>query len=109
MTLKERIRARVFNLLGLVQQNRETDEDRLMFINDSEQVKRMKLKEYNVWYDGDGVLSRNSIFRQTIKEKKCTNNYHRKRSRYLNFIQTLFLQALIHPLSPPKFRRLQLI
>jgi hypothetical protein len=30
------------------------DDDRTTFINDNEKLGRMKLKEYDVWYDGDG-------------------------------------------------------
>lgn len=82
MTLKERIRARVFNLLGLVQQNRETDEDRLMFINDSEQVKRMKLKEYNVWYDGDGDEILNFYTKSNVLDFNYEPFYMRNKKNY---------------------------
>ena len=54
MTILERMRARVRGIAGSVLKTKRPDDDRTTFINDNEKLGRMKLKEYNVWYDGDG-------------------------------------------------------
>ena len=54
MTILERIRARVRGIAGSVLKTKRPDDDRTTFINDNEKLGRMKLKEYDVWYDGDG-------------------------------------------------------
>ena len=70
MTLREHIRRRVLKMLGLVKYDTAPDSDRLTFINDSESVTKMKLREYNVWYDGDGdEIRRWRMFQQNMN---CT-------------------------------------
>lgn len=54
MTILERMRARIRGVAGSVLKTKRPDDDRTTFINDNEKLGRMKLKEYNVWYDGDG-------------------------------------------------------
>ena len=54
MTILERMRARIRGVAGSVLKTKRPDDDRTTFINDNEKVGRRKLKEYNVWYDGDG-------------------------------------------------------
>ena len=54
MTILERMRARVRGIAGSVLKTKRPDDDRTTFINDNEKLGRMKLKEYDVWYDGDG-------------------------------------------------------
>ena len=54
MTILERMRARVRGIVGSVLKTKRPDDDRTTFINDNEKLGRMKLKEYDVWYDGDG-------------------------------------------------------
>lgn len=54
MTILERMRARVRGVAGSVLKTKRPDDDRTTFINDNEKLGRMKLKEYDVWYDGDG-------------------------------------------------------
>ena len=54
MTILERMRARIRGVAGSVLKTKRPDDDRTTFINDNEKLGRMKLEEYNVWYDGDG-------------------------------------------------------
>lgn len=54
MTILERMRARIRSVAGSVLKTKRPDDDRTTFINDNEKLGRMKLKEYDVWYDGDG-------------------------------------------------------
>lgn len=54
MTILERMRARIRGVAGSVLKTKRPDDDRTTFINDNEKLGRMKLKEYDVWYDGDG-------------------------------------------------------
>lgn len=82
MTLKEYIRKRVLGLLGLARYDNATDEDRLTFINDSEQVKRMKLREYNVWYDGDGDELLNFYTRANVIDYNYEPFYMRNKKNY---------------------------
>ena len=54
MTILERMRGRIRGVAGSVLKTKRPDDDRTTFINDNEKLGRMKLKEYDVWYDGDG-------------------------------------------------------
>lgn len=54
MTILEKLRARIRGVAGSVLKTKRPDDDRTTFINDNEKLGRMKLKEYDVWYDGDG-------------------------------------------------------
>ena len=82
MTLKEYVRKRVLGFLGLVRYDSANDEDRLTFINDSEQLKRMKLKEYNVWYEGDGDELLNYYTRANLYEFNIEPFYNRNKKNY---------------------------
>lgn len=54
MTLKQRIRNKILGLLKVSQDNQlPVDEERLTFINNRDALARMKVREYNVWYNGD--------------------------------------------------------
>lgn len=52
MRLKDWLKRKVFRQIGMGQQN-EAPNDRLTFINDNDEITRMHLEEYNVWYVGD--------------------------------------------------------
>lgn len=82
MTLKEYVRKRVLGFLGLVRYDTTNDEDRLTFINDSEQVKRMKLREYNVWYEGDGDELLNFYTRANVIDYNYEPFYMRNKKNY---------------------------
>ena len=53
MNLKEFLRRKILGLTGMVKHDGTPNDDRLTFINDSTRLIRTKLKEYNIWYDGD--------------------------------------------------------
>jgi len=53
MTLKDWIRNKALSFLGLTQYDLGSD-DKLTFVNDREAITREKIREYNVWYSGDG-------------------------------------------------------
>lgn len=82
MTLKEYVRKRILKLVGLVRYDSANDNERLTFINDSEQLKRMKLKEYNVWYEGDGDEILNFYTRANIFDFNFEPFYTRNKKNY---------------------------
>ena len=53
MTIKEFLRKKILGLVGL---SRDTspDKERLTFISDNERLTKSRIREYNVWYGGDG-------------------------------------------------------
>ena len=54
MTLREKIKRKVLEILKVSQNNQmPEEEERLTFINDKEALMRMKIREYNIWYNGD--------------------------------------------------------
>lgn len=54
MTLREKIKRKVLEILKVSQNNQmPEEEERLTFINDREALMRMKIREYNIWYNGD--------------------------------------------------------
>ena len=82
MTLREHIRRRVLKMLGLVKYDTAPDSDRLTFINDSESVTKMKLREYNVWYDGDGDELLNFYTRANVIDFNYEPFYMRNKKNY---------------------------
>lgn len=54
MTLKQWIQKKILGLLKVSQNNQvASDEERLTFINDRDALARARVREYNVWYNGD--------------------------------------------------------
>lgn len=54
MTIKDYVRKKVLGILGLSRvENMPEKEERITFVNDIEQLSRQKIREYNVWYQGD--------------------------------------------------------
>ena len=54
MTIKDYVRKKVLGILGLSRvENMSEKEERITFVNDIEQLARQKIREYNVWYQGD--------------------------------------------------------
>jgi hypothetical protein len=82
MTLKEYVRRRMLKLVGLMRYDTAADDERLTFINDSEQLKRMKLREYNVWYEGDGDELLNFYTRQNVIDYNYEPFYTRNKKNY---------------------------
>ena len=52
MTIKEKIAKKALKFLGMLD-SKPDQEDELTFINDRDKIRKMKLREYNVWYVGD--------------------------------------------------------
>lgn len=58
------------------------DEDRVTLINDTEQVKKMKLKEYNIWYYGDEEELLNFYTHRTMLGFNYEPYYSRNKKSY---------------------------
>lgn len=82
MTIFERMRARIRNVGGNVIKTDRPDDERTTFINDSESLGRMKLKEYDVWYDGDGDELLNFYTRQDLIGYNYEPFYARNKKNY---------------------------
>ena len=53
MTIKDLVIKTVTGILKMVRSDGEPAEERLTFINDAERLLRTRLREYNIWYDGE--------------------------------------------------------
>lgn len=84
MTLKEWIRQKLLKMLGLVSTEGGglPDEDRVTLINDTEAVKKMKLKEYNIWYYGDEEELLNFYTHRTMIGFNYEPYYNRNKKSY---------------------------
>lgn len=82
MTIREYVQKRVLKWLGLVKDEKLGDSDRLTLINDNEQITKTKIKEYNVWYDGDGDELLNFYTRANIIEYAYEPYYMRNKKNY---------------------------
>lgn len=54
MTINEWLKQKALKWLGLVNTNLVENQDRLTFVNDYDQIKKTRLHEYNIWYEGSG-------------------------------------------------------
>ena len=82
MTILERMRARIRGVAGSVLKTKRPDDDRTTFINDNEKLGRMKLKEYDVWYDGDGYELLNFYTRENYIGFNYEPFYMRNKKNY---------------------------
>lgn len=82
MTIREYVRRRVLGWLGLAKGGTGEDGERLTLINDAENVTKMKLREYNVWYDGDGDELLNFYTRANIVDYNYEPYYMRNKKNY---------------------------
>lgn len=81
MNIKDRIKKKVFKQIGMGQQN-EAPNDRLTFINDNDEITRMHLEEYNVWYVGDSDELLNYYTGQQMWEYAFEPVYTRNKRNY---------------------------
>ena len=81
MTLLEKIRSKVLGMVGLAKDDK-SEEDRLTFINDSERITKARLREYNIWYYGDGDELLNFYTHQNITEYNVEPWYSRNKRNY---------------------------
>ena len=82
MQLKEYIQTKVIKMLGLLRYEGQADSDRLTFINDSERARRLKVQEYNVWYEGDDDELLNFYTRENIIGFNLEPYYNRNKLNY---------------------------
>ena len=81
MTLKDFIRNKVLGLVGL-SKDTTPDKEKLTFINDADRLLKYKLKEYNVWYYGDGDELLNFYTRGNIMGFNTEPYYSRNKRNY---------------------------
>ena len=82
MNLKEMIRRKVFGILGLAKVDSDPDDSRITFINDSERLLKTRIREYNIWYDGDGDELLNFYTGQTVFDYNYEPYYSRNKKNY---------------------------
>ena len=82
MNLREMIRRKVLGILGIAKVSSNPDDDRLTFINDSERLMRTRIREYNIWYDGDGDELLNFYTGQTVFDYNYEPYYSRNKKNY---------------------------
>jgi len=83
MTLKELYRKKIFGSLGLVEA--PTDPaffSETTFINDRDAIQRMKIKEYNIWYNGDSDELLNFYTQNNVIEYNYEPFYDRNKRSY---------------------------
>lgn len=81
MTLMEKIKSKVLNMIGLAKDD-NSEEQRLTFINDSERITKSRIREYNIWYYGDGDELLNFYTHQNILEYNVEPYYSRNKRNY---------------------------
>lgn len=84
MTIKEIIKKRIFGILKLVR-NEDSPGDvqeRKMFLNDAERLARSRIKEYNIWYEGDGDALLNYYTKGTMIDFQIEPIYSRNKRSY---------------------------
>ena len=81
MTLKEFIRRKILGLVGL-SKDTTPDKEKLTFINDADRLIRTKLKEYNVWYYGDGDELLNFYTKENMFGFNTEPYYSRNKRNY---------------------------
>lgn len=54
MTFKEWLKKKIFGTQGLADSQQDPNDGRYMLVNDMDQIQKMRIKEYNLWYVGDG-------------------------------------------------------
>lgn len=82
MTIREWIKNKVIRLLGLTDEERNPDSDRLTFINNEEQITKSRIHEYNLWYEGDGDELLNFYTHQNTIEYNFEPYYDRNKRSY---------------------------
>ena len=90
MNLREMIRRKVLGILGIAKVSSNPDDDRLTFINDSERLMRTRIREYNIWYDGDGDELLNFYTGQTVFDYNYEPYYSRNKKNYIIFTYLLW-------------------
>lgn len=82
MQLKEYIQKKVIKMLGLVRYEGAGTDDKLSFVNDKYGIVRSKLREYNVWYEGDDDELLNYYTKSNLIDYNYEPYYHRNKLNY---------------------------
>ena len=82
MQLKEYVLKKVTKMLGLVRYEGAGATEKLTFVNDKYGIVRSKLREYNVWYEGDDDELLNYYTRNNMIEYNYEPYYHRNKQNY---------------------------
>lgn len=84
MIIKDIIKKKIFGILGLAR-NDDTPKDvkeRTMFLNDAERLARTRIREYNIWYEGDGDALLNYYTKGTMIDFQIEPIYSRNKRSY---------------------------
>lgn len=81
MTIKEKIINKALSFLGMLDSKADQESD-LTFINDREKIRRMKLREYNIWYIGDSDELLNFYTQENTFEYNYEPFYTRNKRNY---------------------------
>lgn len=84
MTIKEYIRRKALGIAGLAQSDTDPQArgERLTFVNDIDEIRKNKLREYNVWYTGDADELLNFYTRASTNEYNTDPMYNRNKKSY---------------------------
>lgn len=82
MQLKDWLRNKVLGLTGLAKYDGVPDDDRLTFINDEERLMRTRIREYDIWYEGDGDELLNFYTHQNAIDYNYEPFYTRNKKNY---------------------------
>lgn len=83
MNIKEWRKRKILKKVGLVRTDSiEAEADRLTFINDEEKLTRQRIREYNIWYGGDGDELLNFYTHQNTLEYNFEPWYSRNKREY---------------------------
>ena len=88
MTLTEYLKQVIKKAVGLAKYEGRPNEDELTFINDTERLIRTRIKEYNIWYEGDGDEILNFYTNQNTFEYNYEPFYLRNKKNYFWAIST---------------------
>jgi hypothetical protein len=82
MTLTEFLKKKIKKTVGLSKYDGRPNEDDLTFINDAERLIRTRIREYNIWYEGDGDELLNFYTNQNTFEYNYEPFYMRNKKNY---------------------------
>ena len=92
MTVGEWIKRKIVKLLGGVIEEPANADNKLLFVNDEERVKNMKLAEYNIWYEGDSDQLLNFYTRNMLFDFNYEPFYDRNKRNYFWAISSVEAQ-----------------
>ncbi len=81
MRLIDYIKEKMLKQTGLTKGS-GNDDDRLTLINNEDELAKLKLTEYNIWYEGDGDELLNFYTRQDMYAFNCEPMYMRNKRNY---------------------------